>query len=87
MTGRMVNISKRWGFHGVAALRDASTGYKMVVGSFVLLALAGAAVGLHGLLVGYHHVYGVTREISWGYSFLHTFSVLLLQQVSVLYPP
>ncbi len=66
MTGRMVNISKRWGFHGVAALKDASTGYKMVMGSFVLLALAGAAVGLHGLLVGYHHVYGVTREISWG---------------------
>ncbi|MBU1234623.1 MAG: polysulfide reductase NrfD [Proteobacteria bacterium] len=66
MTGRMVNISKRWGFHGVEALRNASTTYKMVMGFFVLLALAGAVVGLHGLLVGYHHVYGVTREISWG---------------------
>ncbi|MBU0943627.1 MAG: polysulfide reductase NrfD [Proteobacteria bacterium] len=66
MTGRMVNISKRWGFHGVEALRNAGTGYKMVMGFFVLLTLAGVAVGLHGLLVGYHHVYGVTREISWG---------------------
>jgi len=62
----MVNISKRWGFHGVEALRNAGTGYKMVMGFFVLLTLAGVAVGLHGLLVGYHHVYGVTREISWG---------------------
>jgi len=33
---------------------------------FALLALAGAAVGLHGMITGYHHVYGVTREISWG---------------------
>lgn len=66
MTGRMVDISKRWGFHGVAALKDASPGYKIVMGLFALLALAGASVGLHGLLVGYHHVYGVTRQISWG---------------------
>ena len=66
MTGRMVDISKRWGFHGVAALKDASPGYKMLMGLFALLILAGAAIGLHGLFVGYHHVYGVTRQISWG---------------------
>ena len=66
MTGRMVNISKRWGFHGVEALKNASAGYKMIMGFFALLALAGVAVSLHGLFVGYHHVYGVTREVSWG---------------------
>ncbi|MBC8317262.1 MAG: polysulfide reductase NrfD [Desulfobulbaceae bacterium] len=66
MAGRMVDISKRWGFHGVDALKNASPGYKMIMGLFALLALAGAAVGLHGLLVGYHHVYGVTRQVSWG---------------------
>ncbi|MEN8198456.1 MAG: NrfD/PsrC family molybdoenzyme membrane anchor subunit [Thermodesulfobacteriota bacterium] len=66
MSERMVNISKRWGFHGVEALKNASPGYKMLMGCFALLALAGAVVGLHGMIVGYHHVYGVTRQISWG---------------------
>jgi len=66
MTGRMVNISKRWGFHGVDALKNASPGYKMVMGFFALLALAGVVIGLHGMIVGYHHVYGVTKEVSWG---------------------
>ncbi len=62
----MINISKRWGFHGVAALRDSSPGYKMLLGFLALIALAGTVVGLHGLFVGYHHVYGVSRQISWG---------------------
>ncbi len=66
MTGRIINISKKWGFHGVQALRDASPGYKMVMGFFALMTLAGMAVGFHALYVGYHHVYGVSREISWG---------------------
>ncbi len=66
MTGRMVNISKKWGFHGVEALRTASPGYKIMMGFFALLGLAGVVVGLHGMIKGYHHVYGVTREISWG---------------------
>ena len=66
MTTRIVNISKKWGFHGLAALRDASPGYKMIMGFFILMTLAGAAAGLYALLVGYHHVYGVTRQISWG---------------------
>jgi len=66
MTGRIVNISKKWGFHGVKALKDASPGYKAIMGFFVLLTFAGLVVGLHGLFVGYHHVYGVTKQISWG---------------------
>ena len=66
MTTRIVNISKKWGFHGLAALRDASPGYNMIMGFFILMTLAGAAAGLYALLVGYHHVYGVTRQISWG---------------------
>ncbi len=66
MTGRIINISKKWGFHGVQALKDASPGYKMVMGFFSLMTLAGMAVGFHALYVGYHHVYGVSREISWG---------------------
>ncbi len=66
MAGRMVDISKRWGFHGVEALKNASPGYKMLMGLFALLALAGVAVGFQGMFVGYHHVYGVTRQISWG---------------------
>ncbi len=66
MTGRMVDISKKWGFDGFAALQKASPGYKMIMGFFALLALAGLAVGLHGLFVGYHHVYGVSRQIAWG---------------------
>ncbi|MCF8056430.1 MAG: polysulfide reductase NrfD [Desulfocapsa sp.] len=66
MTGSMINISKRWGFHGVAALKNSSPGYKMLLGFLALIALAGAVVGLHGMFVGYHHVYGVSRQISWG---------------------
>ncbi len=66
MSARMVNISKKWGFHGVEALRNASPLYKITMAFFALLALAGAVVGLQAMIVGYHHVYGVTREISWG---------------------
>ncbi|MCK5516447.1 MAG: polysulfide reductase NrfD, partial [Desulfobulbaceae bacterium] len=66
MTGRMVNISKQWGFHGIDALKNASPGYKMIMGFFTLLTLAGAAVGMYSFFVGYHHVYGVTRQIAWG---------------------
>ncbi len=66
MSGRMVDISKKWGFHGVEALKNSSPLYKIIIGMFALLTLAGLAVGLHGMIVGYHHVYGVTREIAWG---------------------
>ncbi len=66
MSARMVNISKKWGFHGVEALRNASPLYKITMALFALLTLAGAVVGLQAMIVGYHHVYGVTREISWG---------------------
>jgi molybdopterin-containing oxidoreductase family membrane subunit len=66
MTGRMVNISKKWGFHGVEALKNASPTYKTVMGILATITLIGAAVGLHGFFVGYHHVYGVTKQIPWG---------------------
>ena len=66
MTGRIVNISKKWGFHGVAALKEASPGYKMIMGCFLLLAMAGLAFGLHAMYLGYDHAYGVTKEIPWG---------------------
>ena len=56
MTGRMVNISKKWGFHGVEALKNASPLYKITMAMFALLALAGAAVGLQAMITGYHHV-------------------------------
>ena len=66
MNARMVDISKKWGFNGVEALKNASPTYKLVLLFFALIALVGAAVGLHGMFVGYHHVYGVTRQVSWG---------------------
>lgn len=66
MTGRMVNISKKWGFHGVEALKDASPRYKMVMGILAIIVLIGAAIGIHGFFAGYHHVYGVTKQIPWG---------------------
>src|SRR5665647_1903770 len=62
----MVNISKRWGFSGIDALKKASPGYLILMGAFALLAVAGVSVGLHGMMVGYHEVYGVSREVSWG---------------------
>jgi len=61
-----ISISEKWGYNGLAALKEASTAYKMAMGFFVLLFLAGLAFGLHGFFVGYRHVYGVTREIAWG---------------------
>ncbi|MDZ7642468.1 MAG: NrfD/PsrC family molybdoenzyme membrane anchor subunit [Desulfurivibrio sp.] len=66
MIATKVDIAKRWGFHGVEALKEASPGYKMVMGFFALLTIVGLAVGLHGFFVGYHHVYNVSREMIWG---------------------
>ncbi len=62
----MVDIQKRWGFHGVEALKNASMGYKVIMGIFALTALICTAIGLHGFFVGYHHVYGVSKEMAWG---------------------
>lgn len=66
MPGRIVAISKKWGFHGIEAFKNSSPLYKMTMGMFAILTLAGLSVGLHGMFVGYHNVYGVTREIAWG---------------------
>ncbi|MFN2353087.1 MAG: NrfD/PsrC family molybdoenzyme membrane anchor subunit [Desulfopila sp.] len=67
MIGTKVNISKRWGFQGVQALKNSSMAYKMAMASFALLTLAGLGVGAHAYFAGYHHVYNVTREIIWGH--------------------
>lgn len=66
MSGREVFIQKKWGFHGVEALMNASPMYKLTMGLFALIALTGAAVGIHGFFSGYHHVYNVTKQIPWG---------------------
>jgi len=66
MNRSTVDIAKRWGYHGIDALKKASPGYFMIMGFFALLTLIGAAVGVHGMITGYHHVYNVSREISWG---------------------
>lgn len=60
------DIAKKWGFHGLAALKTASLQYKIVMAVFGLLSVAGLVVGLDAMFTGYHHVYGVTREIPWG---------------------
>lgn len=43
-----------------------SRGYNAAVAISSLLAAAGIAFGLHAILVGHDHVYGITREIPWG---------------------
>ncbi len=60
------DIAKKWGFHGIEALKTASPQYKMIMGVFGLLTIAGLGFGLHAMISGYHHVYGVSREVSWG---------------------
>lgn len=40
--------------------------YNAAIALFGLLAAAGVAFGLHAMLVGQEHVFGVTREVPWG---------------------
>ncbi|MFW8600465.1 NrfD/PsrC family molybdoenzyme membrane anchor subunit [Desulfobacterota bacterium M19] len=55
----------RWGYSGVAALRNSKKQLAFMV-ILVMIALWGYAVGMHGKIVGYRDVYSVTREIPWG---------------------
>ncbi len=66
MIGIKVNIAKKWDFHGIEALKNSSTTYKIVLAVFALLTVVGIGLGIHAFFVGYHHVYNVTREIIWG---------------------
>lgn len=43
-----------------------SRGYNAAVAVSGLLAALGIAAGLHAMLIGHEHAYGVTREIPWG---------------------
>lgn len=40
--------------------------YNGVIGLLGVFTLVGIAFGLHAMFVGYHHVYGVSREVPWG---------------------
>ena len=57
--------AERWGYEGLQAL-SASKSYMGVFTLIGVVALAAFGVGLHGTVTGYHHVYGVTRQIPWG---------------------
>ncbi|HWH71118.1 MAG TPA: NrfD/PsrC family molybdoenzyme membrane anchor subunit [Candidatus Sulfotelmatobacter sp.] len=43
-----------------------SRAYNAAIGVFALLTALGVAAGLHAMLVGHEHTYGVTREVPWG---------------------
>ncbi len=43
-----------------------SGAYNAVIGLFGLLTLVGVAFGVHAMIVGHEHAYGVTREVPWG---------------------
>ncbi len=45
---------------------SSSRAYNIAVAGSGLFAAAGVAFGLHGMLVGHEHTYGVSREIPWG---------------------
>jgi molybdopterin-containing oxidoreductase family membrane subunit len=45
---------------------SSSRSYNAAVAISGLLAAVGIAFGLHGMLVGHEHTYGVTREVPWG---------------------
>lgn len=43
-----------------------SGAYNAVIGLFGLLTLVGIAFGVHAMIIGHDHAYGVTREVPWG---------------------
>ncbi|MDH4317571.1 MAG: polysulfide reductase NrfD [Desulfobulbaceae bacterium] len=65
----MVRIQKetaeRWGYSGIGAVFSSKPHLflMLLLGG---IAAAGYAVGMDGFFKGYHHVYGVTRQIPWG---------------------
>lgn len=65
----MIKLKKetadRWGFLGFGELLSSKTHltFMVVMGLIITYAFA---VAFHGMFTGYHHVYGVTRQIPWG---------------------
>jgi molybdopterin-containing oxidoreductase family membrane subunit len=57
--------AERWGYLGFKPLL-ASGNYFNIFAFIGLVVIVGLSVGLHGTFTGYHHVYGVTRQIPWG---------------------
>lgn len=45
---------------------SSSRGYNAAVALSGLLALVGISFGIHAFFTGYHHAYGVTRDVPWG---------------------
>ena len=45
---------------------SSSRGYNAAIAVSGLLTAAGLAFGLHAMLIGHDHAYGITREIPWG---------------------
>ncbi len=43
-----------------------SRAYNAAIALFGLLAAVGVAFGLHSMIVGHEHTYGITREVPWG---------------------
>lgn len=66
MIGIKVEIAKKWGFHGIDALKNSSPRYKLIMALFAILTIIGIIAGIHAYFAGYHHVYNVNRDIIWG---------------------
>jgi Ni/Fe-hydrogenase subunit HybB-like protein len=45
---------------------SSSRNYNLAVAVFGLLAALGLAAGLHAMVIGHDHAYGITREVPWG---------------------
>lgn len=52
--------------HGGGLVVTPSKAYRRVVWFFVLCTLVGVVFGLHSMIVGHEHTFGVTREVPWG---------------------
>lgn len=52
--------------HGGGLVITPSKAYRRVVWFFVLCTLVGVVFGLHSMIVGHEHTFGVTREVPWG---------------------
>jgi hypothetical protein len=51
--------------HGELAI-SSSRNYNLAVAVFGLLAALGIATGLHAMIIGHDHAYGISREVPWG---------------------